>query len=54
MMATADDATRMGEAYEALGENTLAIAAYEKAVSVDKGQVNAIGRIRVLRTSAAK
>lgn len=43
-----------GEAYEALGETALAIAAYEKAVAVDENQVNAIGRIKALRSGAAK
>ncbi len=38
-----------GEAYEALGEKTLAIAAYEKALAVDKGQSNAAKRIKALR-----
>ena len=38
-----------GEAYEALGDTASAIAAYEKAVAVDKKQVNAIARIKVLR-----
>jgi dienelactone hydrolase len=38
-----------GEAYEALGNTPLAIAAYEKAVAVDKKQVNAIARIKALR-----
>lgn len=40
-----------GEAYEALGEPALAIAAYEKAVAVDKDQVNAIARIKALRSA---
>ena len=40
-----------GEAYEALGENALAIAAYEKAVAVDKRQSNAIARITALRAA---
>ncbi|WP_158623441.1 dienelactone hydrolase family protein [Corallococcus sp. CA053C] len=39
-----------GEAYEVLGETALAIAAYEKAVAVDKDQLNAIARIKVLRS----
>ncbi|MDL2355135.1 MAG: dienelactone hydrolase [Pseudomonadota bacterium] len=43
-----------GEAYEALGETALAIAAYEKAVAVDKNQVNAIARIKALQTGGAK
>ena len=43
-----------GEAYEALGEPALAIAAYEKAVAVDKNQVNAIDRIKALRAGAPK
>ncbi len=38
-----------GEAYEALGETALAIAAYEKAVAVDKEQTNAMARIKALR-----
>lgn len=43
-----------GEAYEALGDTALAIAAYEKAVAVDKGQTNAIARIQALRTGGTK
>jgi len=43
-----------GEAYEALGETALAIAAYEKAVAVDKKQTNAMGRIKALRAGAGK
>jgi tetratricopeptide (TPR) repeat protein len=43
-----------GEAYEALGETALAIAAYEKAVAVDKKQSNAIARIKELRSGGAK
>ncbi|MES2017539.1 MAG: CocE/NonD family hydrolase [Pseudomonadota bacterium] len=43
-----------GEAYEALGEKALAIAAYEKAVAVDKGQANAIARISALRAETAR
>ena len=43
-----------GEAYEALGETALAIAAYEKAVAVDKRQSNAIARIQALRSSGTK
>jgi dienelactone hydrolase len=43
-----------GEAYEALGDTALAIAAYEKAVAVDKRQVNAIARIKYLQSGAAK
>jgi tetratricopeptide (TPR) repeat protein len=43
-----------GEAYEALGETVSAIAAYEKAVAVDKNQVNAIARINALRSGAQK
>ena len=43
-----------GEAYEALGETGLAIAAYEKAVAVDKKQSNAIARLQTLRSSGAK
>lgn len=42
-----------GEAYEALGDTALAIAAYEKAVAVDKGQSNAIARIKALRGGGA-
>lgn len=38
-----------GEAYEALGDTAAAIAAYEKAVAVDKGQTNAAARIKALR-----
>jgi dienelactone hydrolase len=41
-----------GEAYEALGETALAIAAYEKAVAVDKNQVNAIARIKALQSGS--
>ncbi|QYF93623.1 dienelactone hydrolase family protein [Massilia sp. PAMC28688] len=40
-----------GEAYEAMGEKTLAIAAYEKAVAVDKDQANAANRIKALRAA---
>lgn len=43
-----------GEAYEALGETGPAIAAYEKAVAVDKKQVNAIERLKTLRSGAPK
>lgn len=43
-----------GEAYEALGETALAIAAYEKAVAVDKNQTNAIARIKALKADGAK
>jgi dienelactone hydrolase len=43
-----------GEAYEALGETALAIAAYEKAVTVDKNQHNAIARIKALRSGGAR
>lgn len=43
-----------GEAYEALGENALAIAAYEKAVAVDKRQSNAIARITALRAARSR
>jgi dienelactone hydrolase len=43
-----------GEAHEALGETALAIAAYEKAVAVDKNQVNAISRIKALQSAAPK
>jgi len=43
-----------GEAYEALGDTALAIVAYEKAVAVDKKQSNAIARIKVLQSGAAK
>lgn len=38
-----------GEAHEALGDTAAAIAAYEKAVAVDKRQTNAIARIKALR-----
>ena len=43
-----------GEAYEALGETALAIAAYEKAVAVDKSQVNAMARIKALQAGGSK
>lgn len=43
-----------GEAHEALGETALAIAAYQKAVAVDKNQVNAIARIKALQPGAPK
>jgi dienelactone hydrolase len=43
-----------GEAYEALGDTAAAIAAYEKAVAVDKNQVNAIARIKALQSGASK
>ena len=43
-----------GEAYEALGQNALAIAAYEKAVAVDKNQLNASARIKALRSGGVK
>ena len=43
-----------GEAYEALGDTAAAIAAYEKAVAVDKGQVNALTRINALRAGERK
>lgn len=43
-----------GEAYEALGETALAIAAYQKAVAVDKNQVNAIARIKALQPDGQK
>lgn len=43
-----------GEAHEALGDTPSAIAAYEKAVAVDKGQTNAIARIKALKAGAAK
>lgn len=52
MFASAFDSE--GEAYESLGENALAIAAYEKAVAVDRNQVNAIARIKALRSGGAK
>lgn len=42
-----------GEAYEALGDTAAAIVAYEKAVAVDKGQTNAIARIKALRAGSA-
>jgi dienelactone hydrolase len=43
-----------GEAQEALGETALAIAAYEKAVAVDKSQVNAMARIKALQSGRPK
>ena len=43
-----------GEAHEALGEPALAIAAYEKAVAVDKGQTNAMARIKALKSGDPK
>jgi dienelactone hydrolase len=43
-----------GEAYEALGQNALAIAAYEKAVAVDKNQSNASARIKALQSGGVK
>jgi dienelactone hydrolase len=43
-----------GEAWEALGDTTQAIVAYEKAVAVDKDQPNAVARIKALRAGAAK
>jgi len=43
-----------GEAYEALGETGPAIAAYEKAVAVDKNQVNAIARLKALQAGGPK
>jgi dienelactone hydrolase len=43
-----------GEAYEALGDTALAIAAYEKAAAVDKRQTNAIARIQALRSGGTK
>ena len=43
-----------GEAYEALGETAAAIAAYEKAVAVDKNQVNAIARVKALQAGGSK
>ena len=39
-----------GEAWEALGDKAQAIAAYEKAVAVDKRQTNAMARIKALRS----
>lgn len=39
-----------GEAYEVLGETALAIAAYEKALAVDKNQPNAVARLKALRS----
>ncbi|MES2323299.1 MAG: dienelactone hydrolase family protein [Pseudomonadota bacterium] len=39
-----------GEAYEVLGDTTSAIAAYEKAVAVDKNQPNAVARLNALRS----
>jgi dienelactone hydrolase len=41
-----------GEAYEVLGETAQAISAYEKAVAVDKNQVNAMARIKALRSAS--
>lgn len=38
-----------GEAWEALGDKAQAIVAYEKAVAVDKNQLNAVARIKALR-----
>lgn len=43
-----------GEAYEALNQPALAIAAYRKAVAVDKNQVNAMARIKALRAVPPK
>jgi dienelactone hydrolase len=43
-----------GEAHEALGDTALAIAAYQKAVALDKNQVNAIARIKALQSGAPK
>jgi len=43
-----------GEAYEALGDTASAIAAYEKAVAVDRNQVNAIARIKALQAGASR
>jgi dienelactone hydrolase len=43
-----------GEAYEALGEKALALAAYEKAVAVDEGQVNAMARIKALQAASPR
>ena len=43
-----------GEAHEALGDTALAIAAYQKAVALDKNQVNAIVRIKALQSGAPK
>jgi dienelactone hydrolase len=43
-----------GEAYESLSETALAIAAYEKAVAVDKNQDNAMARIKALRSGGVK
>jgi dienelactone hydrolase len=43
-----------GEAYEALGDTALAIAAYEKAVAVDTRQTNAVARIKALQAGGAK
>lgn len=43
-----------GEAWEALGETSPAIAAYEKAVAVDKNQVNAMARIKALRAAGQR
>lgn len=41
-----------GEAYEALHEPALAIAAYQKAVALDKNQVNAMARIKALQAAS--
>lgn len=43
-----------GEAWEALGETGHAIAAYEKAVAVDKSQANAMARIKALRAAGQR
>ncbi len=43
-----------GEAHEALGDTAAAIAAYEKAVAMDKNQVNAIARLKLLQAGGPK
>lgn len=43
-----------GEAYEALGETAPAIAAYEKAVAVDRNQANAMARLEILQAGGQK
>lgn len=39
----------LGEAYEALGENALAITAYEQALALDKRETHAAMRLKALR-----
>ncbi|MDB5961488.1 MAG: Dienelactone hydrolase [Massilia sp.] len=39
----------LGEAYEAAGEKTLAIAAYQQALALDPSQANSAQRLKVLR-----